>query len=299
MSFTLKDAVEMYASVADEPFTLETIMTALQKLFPCGEERVPEIAALLGREPSLFHDAAHDVYIPRASFFRGARFMIIPTEYELERAILITGDRLIPFCSPDIFPGKAALYAPDGRRIRRRRINASIAEITEFLSLYGYTGLFNYLETDFPDNAVALAGLNSIPPDSIKVQLAVYVMQDVYTDMGFQPGDGLVFTVQDWREGSFSIARVEAPLEDSATLTRRGQWSIHMEDGLQQAMAMKVSPIEEQIAHAFFLGGRFLVENPVHYVQGFLRGSDHFSLVEEGSSVKVVNRQTELAYWGA
>jgi hypothetical protein len=295
MAFNLKDAVEMYASVADEPFTIQAIIESLRTLFPSCPNRGDEIQALLEGEPCLFHDKAQGRFVPRAAYFKGARFLVIPTEYELERDILITGDRLVPFSCPDIFPGKAALHAPSGERIRRRRITAPLSEVAEFLSLYGYRGMFSYLETDLPENAVALARLNHTTAQKVVVQMAVYHMPDVYKAMDLAPGDGIVFTVRDWREGAFSLARVESPMANPVTLPLRNRWAVRMEDGLARAAEMDCSTIEEQIAYAFFLGGRCLVENPVNYVQGFIQASGKFGLDDHGTTPRLVARQRELA----
>ena len=45
-----------------------------------------------------------NVFRPRHLFFRGARFIVSPTEEEARNRFLIPGHRFVPFCSPLVAP---------------------------------------------------------------------------------------------------------------------------------------------------------------------------------------------------
>jgi hypothetical protein len=270
MPFSLHDAVEMYASVAEEPFTSETVATAVRPLFASEPDLGHRILSLLNDSPVLFHRPEEDLFTPRASFFRGARFLVIPTAYELERSILVTGHRLIPYCARDICPSRAAILSPAGQKIRRKRITGFPSEVEDFLCLYGDDGLLDYLRVDSPQNVSALAGLDAENLEGTRIHFTVYWMKDAYEQMRFSPGDGLVFVVQDWREGAFAIEHAVAPMSPS-TKQAREAWIAKMGQGFEKSTGCGAADLEERIARAVFNAEPFVREQPAFPVCEFVK----------------------------
>ena len=51
-----------------------------------------------------FENGDTEYYIHRKKFFKGKQFLISPTEWEIEKGILIPGHRFLGLLNPNVFP---------------------------------------------------------------------------------------------------------------------------------------------------------------------------------------------------
>jgi hypothetical protein len=71
---------------------------------------------------SLVLSRDHEEFVPRQAFFRGARFMVVPTPEEVRDGILIPGHKFLPFSSHEILPWSCTLIRPDGGAVPVRKV---------------------------------------------------------------------------------------------------------------------------------------------------------------------------------
>ena len=64
---------------------------------------IHNLELMLEGNNSLFYRAGEETCYIRSAFFRGAKFKIRPSEYEIREGLLFYGARFAPFCSEDIF----------------------------------------------------------------------------------------------------------------------------------------------------------------------------------------------------
>ena len=81
-----------------------------------GKRLMRDIELLLEGNSSLFYRAGAETCYLRNSFFRGARFKIRPSEYEIREGLLFYGARFAHFCSEDIFADEYSITEKNTRQ---------------------------------------------------------------------------------------------------------------------------------------------------------------------------------------
>ncbi len=276
-------AVRALIDATDSPFRLEEAVGWLRRAYGRRLPFKPKELAGLFRESRLtFYDGEFDRYVPRKVFFRGARFRVVPQPGEIEAGLLFPGHRLMPFYSREVFPADLVVELPDGRPLEKRKAKWKVADVVPFHSLLGVQNMLDYFVADHEGNTTELA--RSKPGADNSLTLTVLDLSGCYREWGFESGDSLLFTVEDWSRGRY---RVEPQIELKARVDRvalETQWRRALEDALEEVFDESGVLIDthEQLSLAFFYGGPFLIETPALSIAAFLAKSGLVQLCQVG-----------------
>ncbi len=220
-------------------------------------------------------------FIPRGAFFRGARFLLAPTAEEVHDEVLIPGHRFLPFASHEVLPWHCTLTGPDERPAARRKIRRRIQDLLMYYTFFGLKNLPMILARDDEHNIDALQE-NDLTGG--EVQITAFDMADPYRRLGFEHGDALRLTVEDWGAGRFRFERLPAGRWREGAARRRA-WIARLEEGFEEAFRLLGFPadMEEVLAYAFFFAGKGAMEEPSLHLGGFLEASRKVDLVTIGT----------------
>ncbi len=266
-SKSVEKTIERFLLRRKKPFDLWDLLSHLEsKDFRITSKIESEVRSALENSTLIFSDET-DGYIPRRTWFSGAKFMICPTGKEINSDILIPGHRFMPFCSSEIFPWDSTLVAAEGRKIGKKKIKGKIKDFLIYFTFFGLENIPAILLADSEENEEAV--LEGTPES--EVAITVFSMKEIYADYEFREGDGLMLTVQNWSKGRFSvehISRDKRKKNPEAEL----EWVRQLESGFDTAFDSLglFAEMQEQIAHAFYYAGRELLEDPVIHLGGFL-----------------------------
>ncbi len=241
-----------------------------------------------------------ETFTARAQFFRGGRFPVVPSEWEIAHGILVVGHRLAPFMSKEVFPTEVALSAEQGAwRPDWRTIHCKLGEILPLHLLLGAEEFFDCLIADQASNREIL---RSHPGGDVEVRLSVVDMTEYYRRHEFEYGDALAMTVDDYLTGVFSF-------EYLSGLDRRAAEVAEWSDGFQKALGRVVDSggddleVIEQLSRAFFAGGKALLLPTGASLDEFYCGCTEFeiSFARSGISsfVRPGEEEDEEFYAGA
>ena len=225
-------------------------------------------------------------FMPRHVFFRNAKFMISPTEEEAKERILFPGHRFVPFCSLGVRPWNCTLKT-DGVLVPRAEATRKLKALAVYHSLFGTESLPGILIADHPANEEPL--LTASGP-STEAVLTVYDFSVPFEKWGFKFGDGLLFTVEDWSEGIYSVDHVPAK-ERKSLMKKSKDWIERMEKGFLKAfddLGLDY-PMEEQIAYGYYYAGKEALKQPPIHLGGFIDSSSKVNFVEYGMETRLWN----------
>jgi hypothetical protein len=120
---------------------------------------------------------------------------------------------------------------------------------------------------DNPNNEIAF---NSDPyEDPPDVSIQVLDMRNLYREIGFVPGDRFVVRTLDWKEGTFELERVG---KDEWSQMDLYAWYEAAEGGFEDSFSVlgPGSSTEEQIAYAYWFGGKRMRDVPAYALEEFL-----------------------------
>jgi hypothetical protein len=192
------------------------------------EDRVYDLAC---QSDFLFEDLRDlyaDWFIPRHVAFKGAEFLVTPLPEEVEGGFLLPGHRLMPFISRDVLPWNAAINLPEGGVAAKRQVDVSQEIAHRCLLFMGEVGALDYLFYDDDDN---MQRMQQQEP----VRVTVMDLADFYTERDFRAGDSLLFTVEDWLKGIFSVRHVKAAHVGN-DMIRAGEWIQALNGGFEECM---------------------------------------------------------------
>lgn len=257
---SIVDALEIYISNADKNFKLEDVFLALVSNIKIAEgeskKLSDDIEELLNNSNRLFRDSKTNSYVPRNIFFKGAKFCVSPNSYELENNILYPGHRFAPFCFEETFPSEVKVYY-DGKKLKTKITSCKMEKIVYSHFLLGSEQMMNFLIAENKSNFdIVQSGKYS---EAIKV--SALDMKAVYEENSAQPGDAMIFTVEDWDCGKFSFEFVKASKrKDDA----KDKWVGCFDTALEiifEEFGLYLE-IPEQLAQALFKGDKYLITNP-------------------------------------
>ena len=239
---------------------LEKVMEKLGAEEKDRDRVLRDTELLLAGRPDIFF--TEERCFPRAAFFRGAQFRIVPSHLELERNILLPGARFAPFCDPDVFPDEYTLSA-GGKTCPVRPCMLRFSELAHAYFLLGRSGLIDYLSAESNDNWNALRSHRD--PERLPMEISVFDMTDFLRTSGFEEGDALIVSVTDWNAGAFRLVR--EPASERPGRDRRDLFLRKFESAMLQVCEREHDSIEmtEQIAlayHSAFLAGEDLRHTP-------------------------------------
>lgn len=271
-------AVADFLKAVEQPFTTADVVSATADTQPpdtaAPEELVEDLLCEHGE--LIFERWADDrlEYVPRRSYFKGARFRIALTPYERKNRILVPGHRFIPFCNPTLTPFETQLNYR-GELLSTRSVTCCVEDMLIYHSLLPPAATAGLL--------LAHRQLDSLDPDALaptaQLEMDVFDLAAIFEHDNISDSDTLLCTVTCWENGCYDI--VNSPLEerefDFASVRR---WSDTLEQLLIGGFGElgPTTTVSEQLAQALFSGPSFLLTEPGMHFGGFLSWSREVSL---------------------
>lgn len=251
-----------------KPFTLEDIK---KKIADIDEKSHRLLEDLLEESPYLFVSDKKDrkdksTYTPRCSIFNGTKFIIKPSELEIQKGILFSGHRFIPFYPDDIYPTESFTIKTDsGEAIRAKTIKFKLEDLYPYYSLFGAENIIDDLVADHPENRKIIGN------SSEKITISVFNFSKFYATKEFLKSKSLIFSLENWNKGIFSVS-INCSKQSS---DNRKKWFNIFEDCLQKVFDKKGPHFEipEQLAHAYFYSEPFALNSPPCPIDEFIRQS--------------------------
>jgi hypothetical protein len=287
MTTKQEDALFEFLENVTEPFTLEDVC-AFVKLIEIkrNSHLEKEIAVLLNSRNIAFRiDDQH--WVSRRGCFEPVPFVISPTRLELLNGILIPGHRCIPFANPSLLPQKYSFYWKDSP-IPLTTTEGPPEEFYPYYCLFGEEYAPQYIARENPANESAY---NNTPyEDPPEVSISTLDMRNIYRETSFIPGDCFVARTKDWKEGVFTLERVEKDTWSKAELYA---WFEAAERGFEDSIAFlgPGTSTEEQIAYAYWYGGPRMRDVPAYSLEDFL--------YEKTDRIETVPYGIETRFWYA
>jgi len=185
--FLFEEMIDQYLETVDTPFRLTDCFDKLE--LKKTKEIETEIHELIATSGEVVED--NDCFYPKVSFLRDFAIRITPTEFEIEKGILIPGHRLLPFLPFDILPDEAMFV-----------YNDTVLEGKEVLltvdQLYAYFALLDSDELPIIDAGPPVEG-------NYRASFIAFDLARFYKANQFEPGDSIILKMEDFINGFFSI----------------------------------------------------------------------------------------------
>jgi hypothetical protein len=266
MTENQEDALYDFLENCTEPFTLEDVMIFVRMIdFSKNGHLAGEIVSFIDSQHIAFRLGKHR-WVSRRGCFEPVRFVISPTRSELLNGILIPGHRCVPFANPVLLPQEYSFYWK-GVPISFTSIEGAPDEFYPYYTIFGEEYAPQYVARDNPENETAF---NSDPyDDPPDVSIQTLDMRNIYRETSFVPGDRFVVRTMDWKKGEFELDRVG---KDEWSQVDLYAWVEAAEGGFEDSFAFLGPGIstEEQIAHAYWYGGKRMREVPAYALEDFL-----------------------------
>ena len=282
-----EDALYNFLENVTEPFTLEDVAEFI-KMVESGHDRnlIMEIAALIDSRNVAFR-LDNRQWLSRRGCFEGLPFVISPTRLELLNGILIPGHRCVPFANPVVLPHEYEFFWK-GAPIPVTTTEGPPGEFYPYYCIYGEEYAPQYVARDNPENE---ASFNCDPyEDPPEVSIHTLDMRNIYLKTAFEPGDRFVARTIDWKDGRFvleKVSKAEWPQTDLYS------WFEAAEGGFEDSFALlgPGASTEEQIAYAYWYGGKRMRELPAYSLEEFL--------YEKTERIETVPYGIETRFWFA
>lgn len=211
-------------------------------------------------------------------YFKGGTFCVKPLPFEIEHRVLLPGHRFMPFHDPDLMPYQVRIRcAGSVTPLPMKELRMKVSEALVYYSMFGGDAV-GVMAPEASGNLDLIDGDEEDPVMTV----SVVDMAELFPRLAFVSGDCLVMTCDDWSNGMFSVSRLpEAERLDKFAEIK--EWTDRFAAGCEisfQESGPNVS-IEQQLAEAFYAGGRFLLENPYLHVGGFLAQNQTVELVRQ------------------
>jgi hypothetical protein len=266
MTINQEGALKEFLDNITEPFSLNDVVAFVRMIDSKRSGRLSmEIAAFIESRNIAFRLGTNR-WVSRRGCFEPVRFVISPTRLELLNGILIPGHRCVPFANPDLMPQKYS-FLWQGTRIPMTTTEGPPDEFYPYYSIYGEEYAPQYVARDNPENESAF---NYDPyEDPVEVSIQTLDMRNIYREAAFVPGDCFVAHTLDWRNGSFELERVGKDAWPQAELY---DWFEAAEGGFEDSFQFlgPGTSTEEQIAYAYWFGGKRMREVPAYSLETFL-----------------------------
>jgi hypothetical protein len=280
-----EDALFDFLENVTEPFTLDDV-TAFVRMLESGKDNrlSMEIASMIDSRNIAFR-LNNRQWVSRRGCFEQVSFVISPSRLELLNGILIPGHRCVPFANPAVMPHEYVFYWKDSP-ITATTTEGPPGEFYPYYNIYGEEYAPQYVARDNHENESAF---NSDPyEDPPEVSIHTLDMRNIYRESSFVPGDRFVVRTLDWKEGHFGLERV---CKDQWTGADLYSWCEAAEGGFEDSFSL-LGPgcsTEEQIAHAYWYGGKRMREVPAYSLEEFL--------YEKTERIEIVPYGIESRFW--
>ncbi|GHV87131.1 hypothetical protein AGMMS50255_4270 [Spirochaetia bacterium] len=266
MTINQEEALYDFLENVTEPFTLEDITAFIRMIEPRPGNRLSmEIASLIDSWNIAFKLDSRR-WVSRRGCFESVPFVINPTKLELLNGILIPGHRCVPFANPRLRPHEYMFYWR-GKPVPMTTTEGPPDEFYPYYYIFGEEYAPQYVAQDNPENEDAF---NCDPyEDPPEVSIKTLDMRNIYRESAFVPGDRFVARARDWKAGTFDLERVG---KDEWPQTELNAWLEAAERGFEDAFSLlgPGSSTEEQIAYAYWYGGKRMREIPAYSLEDFL-----------------------------
>ncbi|WP_010256354.1 IS1096 element passenger TnpR family protein [Treponema primitia] len=266
MTENQEDALYEFLENNRDPFTLEDVMSFIRLLdFSRNNRLAEEITAFIDSQNIAFR-LEPGRWVSRRGCFEPLRFVISPTRPELLNGILIPGHRCVPFANPMLYPQEYRFFYK-GNQIPFSSIEGPPEEFYPYYTIFGEEYAPEYVAKDNPNNESAF---NSDPyEDPPEVSIQTLDMRNLYRELAFVPGDRFVVRTRDWKEGCFDLERVG---RDEWSKVDLYAWQEAAEGGFEGSFKAlgPGSRTEEQIAYAYWYGGKRMRDVPAYSLEDFL-----------------------------
>ena len=271
-----------------EPFTLDNVMGFVRMLEDSKrpDSLAVEIAAIIDSHNVAFR-LDNRQWVSRRGFFENIPFVISPTRLELLNGILIPGHRCIPFANPVKMPHEY-LFFWKGKEVPPTTTEGPPEEFYPYYNIFGEEYAPQYVARDNPENESAF---NSDPfDDPEEVSIRTFDMRTIYREAAFIPGDRFIVRCRDWKEGHFDLEKAGKDKWPDAELY---SWFEAAEGGFNDSFALLGPGVstEEQIAYAYWYGGKRMRELPAYSLEEFL--------FEKSDRIESVTYGIESRFWFA
>ncbi|MDR1215515.1 MAG: hypothetical protein LBK25_02425 [Treponema sp.] len=286
MTFEQEDALYKFLEITVEPFTLESITSFVCSFKTKHLNRLStEIEARLN-VCKLAFPLEQRKWISVRGYFENARFVIKPSRSEIANGILIPGHRCIPFANSEYLPHDYTFYW--GKKcIPFTMIEGEPEEFYPYYSALGEEYAPQYIARDNPENEEAFNDEFDVPAE---VSIRTLDMRAIYRETKFIPGDFFEVRIVDWKKSIFSLQKFEKDVWNEKDLK---EWQEAAEKGFE-ASFINMGPgasTEEQIAYAYFYGGKRMQETPAYSLEEFL--------YERTDRIETVIYGIETRFWFA
>jgi hypothetical protein len=216
-----------------------------------------------GKREDFFYDGTH--YISKGAYYKGSSFLIYPTMEEVNRKLIIPGDRWHPFCPSSLHPWEIKLLHTQ-RVIPLKKINYPMKALRKYHQLLGRELYLLSLIEDLYE-----------PNDSIC--MPVLDMSSFYDNNCFRVGDAIRIKVIDYHGGIYKPEYVSRT-ELINSQDEEAKWLSLMEKSMDRVIKLFKDRLilANQVDWAYFFGGQRLTHSPSANVHEFLERTDHFSI---------------------
>ncbi|BBM82661.1 plasmid pRiA4b ORF-3 family protein [Candidatus Uabimicrobium amorphum] len=278
---SLEKALDQFIENTKRPYRLEKVIQFIVPIL----KKIPKnlyisVDRMLRRDRRFFYDSFKELYVPRSYFFKNTQFLIKPTLEEINEGILYPGHRFIPFCHWEIFPTACQLRW-GRRKIKAISVKKRFQDILVYHTLLGKENIISYLLVDHEDNADILSKPNIMIEN---VLLHAFDMKEFYAQHNFKEGDYILTTVKDWAQGKYTVEYRETINSDLDYHNNKKQWIKDFETSMLETFKDEgtLTSIYEQLAIAFFKGGKNMLKNPLAHIGGMLAISEQMEIAPLG-----------------
>ncbi|MCL2127881.1 MAG: plasmid pRiA4b ORF-3 family protein [Treponema sp.] len=282
-----EDALYNFLENVTEPFTLDDVTEFVRMLDPKRTGNLPlEIAAHIDSRNVAFRLDSRQ-WLSRRGCFENVPFVICPTKLELLNGILIPGHRCIPFANPVAMPHEYEFFW-HGVQIPWTTTEGPPEEFYPYYYIFGEEYAPQYVARDNPENESAF---NCDPyEDPPEVSIHTLDMRNIFREASFVPGDRFVVRTRDWKEAHFDLEKAGKDEWPDSDLFA---WFEAAEGGFEDSFALlgPGSSTEEQIAYAYWYGGKRMRELPAYSLEEFL--------FEKTDRIEKITYGIESRFWFA
>jgi len=287
MDLEQEEALYEFLENAIEPFTLAEITNYVQDLGYKHNKRLDyEINAYLDVRKIAFKQD-NQRWVSRRGCFEKAVFVITPTRLELLNGILIPGHRCVPFANPLVMPHRYQFFWK-GKPVPLTTTEAPPEDLYPYYCIYGEEFAPQYIARENPKNEEAF---NKDPyEDPPEVSIYTLDMRGIYMESSFVPGDRLIVRTLDWKECRFDLEKAG---KDEWPRAGLDEWLEIAENGFEDSFALlgPGTSTDEQIAFAYWFGGKRMREIPAYSLEEFF--------YEKTDRVETVPYGIETRFWFA
>lgn len=226
---------------------------------------VEELRTWLYQGGRFFHTKGE--FIKKSSFFKDSRFLICPTELELQSSYLIPGHRWLPFVERSLKPWDITLLDKQGNEVCKVDKRQDIQALKAFHLLLGEQRLFSdqQLKSNLLGEFVA--------------EFPHYSLKDLLGGSEMKKNQCLLCRVLDYQKG---VIQVEAVVEEEGN----GLWHEDLENAILKVIdqfGLSLN-LPEQLEWAIYMGHPRLRTQPLQSLATFINTHPQFSLYKVGIS---------------